>query len=146
LAVLMAVGCAGSSTPVPQEERAPATAASLRLFCAISLEAPERWQATLAANDVRGVDCIPPDGGEVFAFGFAHDGWWLQLDVARPTLVVGAPHPFDGQAALLALDCWEWDGSVTVDEDDAAGWALRLDARCGDDAQKAIVGSFRGEF
>jgi len=26
-----------------------------------------------------------------------------------------------GRRALLALDCWEWDGSVTVDEDDAAG-------------------------
>src|SRR4051812_27020771 len=143
-ALLVAVGCAQESKPVPSQDTAPKEATSLSPFCAISLDAPERWQATLTANDVPGVDCVPPQGGDVFSLGFAHDGWWLQLDVARSSLAVATAHAFDGQAALLALDCWEWDGSVTVDEDDADGWALRIDARCRDDARRAVVGSFSG--
>ena len=109
------------------------------------MTAPEAWDATLVADDVAGVDCVPPAGGEVFSLGFSHAGWWLQLDVARSSLAVGAPHAFDGQAALLALDCWEWDGAVTVDADDAARWAVRIDARCRDDARKSVVARFSGD-
>jgi len=114
-------------------------------FCTIDLAAPEVWRATLAADDVTGVDCVPPEGGEVFSLGFSHAGWWLQLDVARRSLAVGTAHAFDGQAALLALDCWEWDGAVTVDADDAARWAVRIDARCRDDGRKAVAGTFSGD-
>jgi hypothetical protein len=145
MAVLMALGCAPSSTRVPPMEPAPVAAAAVTPFCTIDLVAPEVWQVTLTANDVPGIDCIPPEGGEVFSLGFAHAGWWLQLDVARRSLAVGATHAFDGQAALLALDCWEWDGHVTVDADEDARWAVRLDARCRDDEGKAVVGSFSGD-
>ena len=145
-ALVMAVGCAGEGNRVPPSERAPATAATVSPFCVVALTAPEAWQTTLFANDVHGVDCVPPQGGDVFSLGFSHDGWWMQLDVARRSLVVGERHDLEHQAALLALDCWEWDGSVTVDEDDAAGWALRIDARCRADARKAVVGAFSGEF
>jgi hypothetical protein len=120
------------------------TTSSVEPYCAIDLRAPELWQATLAADDVPGVDCIPPAGGELFSLGFAHAGWWLQLDVARRSLTVGQPHALEDQAALLALDCWEWDGSVTVDADDVQRWALRIEVRCRADAGKEIAGSFSG--
>ena len=145
-AVMTAIGCAGEGNRVPPSETEPATAERVSPFCAVALTAPESWQTTLFANDVRGVDCVPPQGGEVFSLGFSHDGWWMQLDVARHSRVVGERHAFDGQAALLALDCWEWDGDVTVDQDDGAGWALRIDARCRADAAKAVVGAFSGEY
>jgi hypothetical protein len=109
------------------------------------LRAPEQYEVSLAANSVHGVDCVPPAGGERFSFGFAHRDWWLQLDVARSSLVAGVPHPLDEQASLLALDCWEWDGSLIVDADDESGWALRLDARCRSDATVAVDGHFEGE-
>jgi hypothetical protein len=148
---LTAVACAGPGTRVPQTQTTaePASAASAAPFCAIELRAPETWQATLEADDVAGVDCIPPAGGEVFSLGFAHAGWWLQLDIARTSLTVGAPHTLDGQAKLLALDCWQWDGAVTVDADDRDHWALRIDAQCRDDdgapiAGKRVSGSFSG--
>ncbi len=139
------LGCAGRGTPLPRQERAPDVVTAATTFCAVELTAPERWQIVLAANDVSGVDCIPPDGAEKFSFGFAHAGWWLQVDIARPTLVVGRAHAFDGQAALLAFGCFEWDGAVTVAEDDAAGWALELDATCRDHAHERIAGAFHGE-
>jgi hypothetical protein len=144
LAVLALTGCAQSGTRVPltQDRNIASETAN---FCTIAVAAPERLQLALEADDVQGVDCVPPQGGEVFSLGFSHAGWWLQLDVARSSLVVGVPHAFDGQAALLALDCWEWDGSVTVDADARDQWALHLDARCRDDADKAIVASFNGE-
>jgi hypothetical protein len=146
LAASMAIGCSAPGTRVPPSERSPAVApTSVAIFCTIDLAAPESWGTTLTADDVRGVDCVPPAGGETFSLGFAHAGWWLQLDIARGSLTVGAPHAFDGQAALLALDCWDWDGSVTVDGDDGDGWAVRLDARCRDDAGKRVVGSFSGD-
>jgi len=148
IAAVLAVGCAGGGTAVPSAGdatvRAPERAEAPRVFCAAELTAPEPLQIVLTANDVKGVDCVPPDGAEKFSLGFAHDGWWLQLDIARPTIVMGRAHPFDGQAALLALDCWEWSGAVTVDEDDAAGWALALDVTCVGDTHKRIAGSFRG--
>ncbi|HEX8953082.1 MAG TPA: hypothetical protein VF945_14605 [Polyangia bacterium] len=143
LALLALLGCSRSGTHVPLE-RAPVAAASVTNFCTIDLVAPEVWHATLHADDVAGVDCVPPAGGEVFSLGVAHAGWWLQLDVARRSIALGAHHPFDGQAALLALDCWEWNGGVTVDADDEARWAVRLDARCRDDETKAVVGSISG--
>jgi hypothetical protein len=142
----MAVGCADAGKRVPPSENAPATAETVAPFCSVALEAPESWQTTLFANDMHGIDCVPPQGGEVFSLGFSHRAWWMQLDIARRSLTVGKAHAFDDQAALLALDCWEWDGDVTVDEDDAAGWAVRIDARCRDDAQKAVVGAFSGEL
>src|SRR5262249_29841860 len=117
-----------------------------KTFCAVQLSAPERWDTVLSANDVSGVDCVPPDGGEKFSLGFSHAGWWMQLDVARPPIVVGAAHAFDGQAALLALNCWEWDGAVTVEKADRQGWALRVDAICRDDAGKRVDGAFAGEY
>ena len=144
LALLWAAACAPSGTPVPQPTTAAPDATRVVVFCSIALQAPEAWQATLYADDVRGVDCVPPDRGDVFSLGFSHAGWWLQLDVPRRALTVGTPHAFDGDAALLALDCWDWDGSVTVDADDDARWAVRLDARCRADAGKALVGSFSG--
>jgi hypothetical protein len=143
---MLAVGCADSGSAVPSD--APPMAAmadSVSTFCAVALTEPEAFTVTLDADDVRGIDCIPPAGGEVFSLGFAHAGWWLQLDIARATLSPGTPHPFDSQAALLALDCWDWDGAVTVDEDDAAGWSLTFDAHCRKDATKSIVGVFSGE-
>jgi len=146
VAAMVAVGCAGKESPVPPPETRAEATASVSPFCTILLTAPEAWGSTLTANDVPGVDCIPPQGGDVFSLGFSHAGWWLQLDVARSSRVVGAAHAFDGQAALLALDCWEWDGSVTVDEDDADGWALRIDARCRDEARKSVVGAFSGQL
>jgi len=121
------------------------TTDSLRTFCAVALTAPEAFAVHLGANDVRGIDCVPPEGGEVFSLGFAHGDWWLQLDAARSSLIVGEAHAFDGQASLLAMDCWEWDGSFTVDEDDSTGWALRVDARCRSDASVAIAGRFDGQ-
>lgn len=143
----MAVGCAGGGNAVPPAEATPTVeTASVRTFCAVALDAPEGFAATLHADDVRGIDCVPPGRGEVFSLGFAHAGWWLQLDVARASLTVGAPHAFDGQAALLALDCWDWEGAVTVETDDDSGWAVALDARCTNDASKAIVGRFVGEY
>ena len=142
----MAVGCAGREKAIPRPEPSAETAETVSPFCTILLTAPESWQATLSANDVSGIDCIPPQGGDVFSLGFSHAGWWLQLDIARPSVVAGAAHAFDGQAALLALDCWEWDGTVTVDEDDADGWAVRIDARCRADAKKSVVGAFAGEY
>lgn len=145
----MAFGCTDAGTRVPPAAPVEEAAASIAPLCVIELRAPEAWQASLQADDVPGVDCIPPEGGEVFSLGFAHAGWWLQLDVARRSLTVGEPHAFDGQAKLLALDCWQWNGSVTVDADDAHGWALRLDAQCRDDdgapvAGKRVAGSFSG--
>jgi hypothetical protein len=143
---LMAVGCAGGGSALPPtEETTGVTSESLPTFCAATLSAPEVIDVRLGANDVRGIDCIPPAGGQVFSLGFAHAGWWMQLDIARPSLVVGEAHAFDGQAALLAVDCWEWDGGVTVDEDDGVGWALRVDAHCRGDASLAVVGRFGGE-
>src|SRR5512144_354758 len=136
MAMIAVVGCAQSGTSVPPMQNERATT-KVTTFCTIELIAPEAYRATLSANDVRGVDCVPPAGGEVFSLGFAHAGWWMQLDLARRSLVLGAAHRFDGQAALLALDCWEWDGSVTVDADDDARWAVRVDARCRDDRSKA---------
>ena len=146
VAMLLAVGCAGSGNEVPSAPpQTTATTDSARTFCAVALVAPEAFTVTLHADDVRGIDCIPPAGGEVFSLGFAHADWWLQLDIARATLVVGAPHAFDGQAALLGIDCWDWDGAVTVDEDDAAGWSIAFDATCRADDGKSIVGRFSGE-
>ncbi len=144
MGLVAVIGCARAGTAFPPDA-GPVAASSAANFCTIDLAAPEVWQTTLAADDVRGVDCVPPAGGEVFSLGVAHAGWWLQLDVARATLAVGRAHAFDGQAALLALDCWEWDGSVTVDADDAARWAVRIDARCRDDDGKRIVADFSGD-
>lgn len=140
-----AIGCSGRDTSLPSSAPSPERVGETRTFCAVALSAPERFDIVRAADDVSGVDCIPPDGADTFSLGFSHAGWWLQLDIARPTLVVGEPHPFDGQAALLALDCWEWDGAVLVEEDDRAGWAARLDVTCRDDAARRIAGRFRGE-
>lgn len=142
--MLAAIGCAQSGTRVPPTQDRNKSS-DVTTFCTIEVEAPEAWSQTLAADDVPGVDCVPPAGGEVFSLGFSHAGWWLQLDIARRTLLVGAPHRFDGQAALLALDCWEWDGSVTVDADDRARWAVRIDARCRDDRAKAVIARFSGD-
>jgi hypothetical protein len=147
LAACVAIGCAGQGNAVPPAEATTTVeTARLRTFCAVSLAAPEAFATTLHADDVRGVDCVPPERGERFSLGFAHAGWWLQLDVARASLAVGAPHAFDGQATLLALDCWDWNGAVTVEADDDAGWTVAFDARCNNDASKAIVGRFEGEY
>ena len=143
--MVAALGCAQQDTRVPRTQDRNSIEEPAN-FCTIDIQAPEAWSAVLSANDVRGVDCVPPDRGEVFSLGFSHAGWWLQLDIARPTVVVGRAHAFDGQAALLALDCWEWDGAVTVEADDDAGWAVRIDARCRDDAHKAVVAAFSGEW
>jgi len=147
LAAWVAIGCAGQGSAAPPAE-ATTTVETERTatFCAVALEAPEAFATTLHADDVRGVDCVPPERGERFSLGFAHAGWWLQLDVARASLAVGAPHAFDAQAALLALDCWDWDGAVTVEADDDTGWAVVFDARCAKDRSKAIVGRFEGEY
>ena len=145
VAATVALGCAGGGSAVPPAPATTVTAASTRTFCDVALAAPEAFALTLHADDVPGVDCVPPAGGDVFSLGFEHAGWWLQLDVARSSLVVGQAHPFDGQASLLALDCWDWDGDVTVDADDANAWSLALDARCRSDATKTIVGRFDGD-
>ena len=147
LAASLALGCTAAGTRVPSAEPQPtAAAASVSPFCAIDLAAPESWHAVLTADDVAGVDCVPPDaGGDRFSLGFSHAGWWLQLDIGRASLTIGAPHAFDGQAALLALDCWDWDGTATVDADDRARWAVRLDAHCRNDATKSVVATFSGE-
>ncbi|HEY2747708.1 MAG TPA: hypothetical protein VGL86_23965 [Polyangia bacterium] len=145
LAACVALGCSGGGNALPPAPATDVVTDSVRTFCNVALRAPEAFAVTLHADDVRGIDCVPPAGGEVFSLGFAHAGWWLQLDVARSSLVVGAAHAFDGQAALLALDCWSWDGAVTVDEDDAAHWSLTIDAQCRDDVDKVIDGTFDGE-
>jgi hypothetical protein len=144
---LCAVGCSTGSVDVPSGPRGLDTATPVLPFCIYDVTAPDRTSGSLSyAARPRHTDCVPPEGGEVFSLGFATDGWWMQLDAVRAAFTVGHPVRFEetNQAALLALDCWNWTGEFIVmkDETHSHSWSVFIDATCAGDPSKRVIGQW----
>lgn len=147
--LLLVAGCIGAPSVVPVAEALPS--AEPPPYCVWDIAAPEALDGSLSyATQRPGIDCVTPEGGEVFSVGFATRGWWFQLDALRSAIIVGKSQPLDRTAASLLLvtddgrSCWEWNGDVTVlaDRDAGKAWSVFVDAACADGSGLRLAGQW----
>jgi hypothetical protein len=134
-------GCAApvAEPPDPAEQeqaQAPADDAP-PVRCAYELQAPHDASGALTGYFGAGVDCVPPEGGDQFTFGFALDGDQLKLTAARP--VTGTPALYGN---IDRTACVSWTGRIDIVDDQQ--WSVVIDATCQDDPRIAVRGRWSG--
>lgn len=146
--VVAMVGCGGTSPKEAPPSATDSTAATYPPACAIDASAPERYTATLALNDVKGIDCFTGSWDGVFNFGFAHANWSMSLEVPRWLNANGSTIALDGNSVGLLYQgpdgssCTNWTG--TLRWSDAPAWRVELDATCVDGAVVRVAGTWSG--
>ena len=92
--------------------------------CIYDLKAPVELAGSLPTYFTPGVDCVPPEGGDVFSVGFGWRGGVLRF---------AAPRPVGGAVSLYVRTtetwCVDWEGEAIVE--DLPSWSLFLDGTCG---------------
>lgn len=137
------VGCTGAAPNIADVKTARNDPVP---FCTYSAAWPATTDGAISyTKRPAGVDCVPPEGGEVFSLGFASASWWFQLDAPRTVFVIGEPQPIAyGTSSLLLVQhdgtsCWNWTGDFTV-MSDLPSWDVYIDATCIDDPSIRVAG------
>ena len=145
LALLLVGACA---RPIAVAERAASDDVQTPL-CAFDVEAPEALVGAITHAGT-GIDCVPPDGGELFEIGFAHDDWRVVITLPRSTHRIGDTISLDGTQATMLLQtarvaCVEWSGAVTW-QSDLPSWSASVDATCSDGSARVVGRWCNGSF
>jgi hypothetical protein len=129
-------GCAAPVADAPESEQAQAGEAP-PVRCTYEVQAPHAATGALTGYFGPGVDCVPPEGGDTFTFGFALDGDQLKLTAARP---VAGPAALYGNLDHTA--CVDWTGRIDVVDEEH--WSIVLDVTCQDDPRLQVRGHWSG--
>lgn len=139
-ALLVAAAAAGCTHPLAVAERAASDDVRAPL-CTFDISAPEAFVGTLTHPEA-GLDCVPPEYGDTFTVGFAHDGWRLVARVPRAANHVGDTIALDGRRASMLYQsprgaCSNWVGEV-IWIAELPAWSLFVDATCSDGSARVV--------
>jgi hypothetical protein len=137
LALMLLAGCTIAPAGVAREgfTVTPQT-------CIYDLTSPVRLAGSLPTYFTPGVDCVPPEGGELFTVGFGWPGGVLRLAAPRPVGVV----PLESVGLYLRTEegwCADWRGDAVLE--DSPSWSLIVDGMCADGGLR-LAGKIAGGF
>lgn len=123
--VLWVTLVAGCSPEVASAPRGASEAKEQAILCAYRLDEPQ-LSGVLPNHDNDGVDCVPPEGGDLFTLGFGWRDGLIQLTESR------ASGEWRIYARTKAGWCVDWLGEVAIE--DLPAWSASFDVRCSDDS------------
>jgi hypothetical protein len=119
LLMTLIAGCA----PEPSTSPRIASQETPMILCAYALDEPP-LSGALPNHLNDGVDCVPPEGGDLFTLGFGWRGGLIQVAASRPA------SEWRIYARTQNGWCVDWEGEVTIE--DLPDWSVTLNVRCAD--------------